>query len=311
MSLSIGHWTIDGSLGPLFVGLVLASCLYGVTTFQTYIYFAHSSIDKMAMKILIFLLWILNTLRLAMVSYAAYTYMVTDFTNIFAILKPTWAIFPSTVVTVGLNNAVVRGVFCYRVWRLSGRNWWLASAIALTILTAFGANTAYAVISSGFQTWFDLPKVSWLLSFAFACSMAADILISASLCILLAMRKTGHARSDGILRTLIIYAINNAVISTACALACLITYLTMPDNFIFLSVYLIYPELILNALLATFNGRPALQRKMNMMTVTVQPAVLDSAQSRRDTHAKRKTKDVNITELGDPVDTEVSDKVYY
>ncbi|KAL1951485.1 hypothetical protein VTO73DRAFT_634 [Trametes versicolor] len=250
------------------------------------------------MKLLVFLLWILNTLRLAIVSYAAYTYMVTDFMNLFAILKPTWAVFPSTIVTVALNNAVVRGVFCYRVWRLSGRNRWLASAIALTIITTLGANIAYAIVSYGFQTWLDLPKASWLLSFTFACSMTADIIISASLCVLLAMRKTGHVRSDSVVRTLSIYAINNALLSTVCALICLLTYLTMPDNFIFMSLYMIYPELILNALLATFNGRPSLRRKM--MTVTVQHATSDSAPSRDDAHAKRQEKDIDIVELGNP-----------
>lgn len=34
----------------------------------------------------------LNTLRLVMVIYAAYTYMVTDFANLFAILKPIWCV---------------------------------------------------------------------------------------------------------------------------------------------------------------------------------------------------------------------------
>lgn len=36
---------------------------------------------------------ILNTLRMAIVSNVAYTYMVTDFMNPFALLKPTWCAF--------------------------------------------------------------------------------------------------------------------------------------------------------------------------------------------------------------------------
>ncbi|EIW64265.1 uncharacterized protein TRAVEDRAFT_41685 [Trametes versicolor FP-101664 SS1] len=228
---------------------------------------------------------VLNTLRVSLITNAAYTYMVTDFMNLIAILKPTWGIFPSTVITVGFNNAVVRGIFCVRLWRLSGRNWWLASAIALFVLTALGVNVAYAVVSHGFKTWFDLPKYSWLLSLSLALSMVADILISASLCVLLAMRKTGHARSDSIVKTLTIYAINNALLSTTCALVCLVTYLTMPGNFIFMALYMIYPELILNALLATFNGRPSLQKKM--MAVTVQHTPFDTEQSGRNAHSKR------------------------
>lgn len=48
---------------------------------------------------------------------------------------------------------------------------------------------------------------------------------------------------------------------------------------------LIHLAVILNALLATFNGRPSLQRKM--MAVTVQHAPLDSEQSGRNVHSKR------------------------
>lgn len=36
---------------------------------------------------------VLNTLRIAIVSNAAYTYMVTDFLNLLALLKPTWCVF--------------------------------------------------------------------------------------------------------------------------------------------------------------------------------------------------------------------------
>ncbi|EIW64839.1 uncharacterized protein TRAVEDRAFT_42252 [Trametes versicolor FP-101664 SS1] len=279
--------TISASLGPLLIGVIMASCMYGVTTVQTYIYFErNSAADKTSMKYLVFSLWMLNTLRMAIVSNAAYTYMVTDFMNPVAICKPTWAIFPSAVVTVGASNAVVRCVFCYRVWRLSGNNFWLALPITLTIFASLGTNLAYSVIA--------LFEYEWLLSWAFACSMAADILICASLCILLARRRTGFATSDTIVRKLTIYAVNTGLLSTICALLCLTTYLTMPDNFIFMALYIIYPELILNALLATFNGRTSLKKNTASAIVAQQ----ESAQKCRGTHAMGQVKDINVVELG-------------
>ncbi|KAH9857974.1 hypothetical protein C2E23DRAFT_802179 [Lenzites betulinus] len=101
-----------------------------------------------------------------------------------------------------------------------------------------------------------------MLSFAFATGMAADILISTSLSVLLAMRKTGFARSDGVVRKLIIYSVNNALLSTTCGMLVLVTYLTVPNTFVFLAFYIIYPELILNAFLATLNGRSALKKQL-------------------------------------------------
>ncbi|KAI0639617.1 hypothetical protein C8Q77DRAFT_76326 [Trametes polyzona] len=275
------HLTLTGSLGPMFTGVVLASCLYGVTTLQTYIYFVHDFADGKFLKYLVFFLWVLGTLRLALVSDAAYTYMVTDFDNLFAILKPLWSIFPSAVIVVGLNNAVVRGV-----WRLSGQNWWLASAIGGMVLATLGSNMAFAVIAHTLATWFDLQGYSWLMSLTFACSMTADVLISSSLCILLAMRKTGYAKSDGIVKTLTMYSINTGLISTLCAALCLITYLKMPDNFVFMALYLVYPELLHNALLATYNSRPSLQRRMLNVAAMQYPAAESAAQpSRHNRHS--------------------------
>ncbi|KAI0830520.1 hypothetical protein BC628DRAFT_874719 [Trametes gibbosa] len=251
-------------LGAMYIGVVLASSLYGVTSLQTYIYFARGPSDAKPVQSLVFFLWILNTLRIASVAAAGYTYMVTDFAHPAAVLQPTWTIFPAAVILVGLNNALVRGMFCFRIWRLSGKHWWIASSIALIVAVTFGITIAFSIVAHEFESWqqLDLPESSWMLSSSFATGMAGDILISTSLSVLLAMRKTGYRRSDNVVRSLIMYSVNNAVLSTTCGMLVLVTYLTAPANFAFLALYIIYPELILNALLATLNGRPALKKKM-------------------------------------------------
>ncbi|KAI0829045.1 hypothetical protein BC628DRAFT_1192913 [Trametes gibbosa] len=251
-------------LGALFIGVVLASSLYGVTSLQTYIYFTRHSNDTKTLKSIVFFLWIINTLRIAILAVAGYTYMVMDFTHPAAVLVPSWTIFPSTVLLVGLNNTLIRVVFCYRIWRLGGKYWWIAPAVVFGVAT-FGLTLAFSIVAHGFKTWgqLELPEASWMLTAPFAMGMVADIFISTSLSVLLAKRKTGYARSDSVVQRLIIYAINNAILSTMCGMLVLVTYLTAPSNFAFMCLYIVYPELILNALLATLNGRPSLKNMMS------------------------------------------------
>lgn len=112
--------------------------LYGVTSFQTYIYFTRSPTDKKLMKSLVrstmllpwvcsvlptlvrfscfgthmlqasrrpdvvdlLLVRVLNTLRVSLITNAAYTYMVTDFMNLIGILKPTWCVIKQVLVFI-------------------------------------------------------------------------------------------------------------------------------------------------------------------------------------------------------------------
>ncbi|KAI0375210.1 hypothetical protein BV20DRAFT_255454 [Pilatotrama ljubarskyi] len=207
-----GTLSMDNSLGALLIGVLVECCLYGVTTLQTYIYFARTSADHKALKCLMFFLWVLNTLRVCLIAYTLYMYTITDFGNLLAILKPAWSVAPASIFTVSLNNCLVRGVLCYRVWHLSGKNWLLATAIALSILVATGTGAALGFLGMSLQSWFGIHEYTWLLIVSFSTSMAADVLITVTLCVLLVIRRTGHTRSDGIIRTLATYAVNTGAL---------------------------------------------------------------------------------------------------
>ncbi|KAI9068040.1 hypothetical protein FKP32DRAFT_195273 [Trametes sanguinea] len=253
--MDLAKLSLDNTLGAMYLAAVVGGCMYGVTTLQTYTYFGRYSSDNVYLKSLIFFLWIIDTIHAALVTRSMYTYLVTDFTDILAVVRPIWTLFPATLVLTAINNCLVRGVLCHRIWRLSGRNWYLALAIALSVLATFGASMALAILGAHLPSWFDLHK-----------------------------KRTGFQRSDTILRSLVIYSVNTGVLSSMCALACVITYTTMPDNFIFMAFYCSYPKMILNCLLATLNGRSRLQ---NMSALHETESSSEYTQPRRITHGRR------------------------
>lgn len=56
-----------------------------------------------------------------------------------------------------------------------------------------------------------------------------------------------------------LYGINTGALTSLCEVACLIAYVTMPNNLIFIAIFFVLPKLLLNALLATLNARVSLQ----------------------------------------------------
>ncbi|OBZ69417.1 hypothetical protein A0H81_10682 [Grifola frondosa] len=102
---------------------------------------------------------------------------------------------------------------------------------------AEGANIAFAVES--FQSdYFELANFSWILYLNFGAALTADFIVTVSLCWLLARHRTGFQRTDLIIR---LHLRTNSLHSTS-AFCCLITFIKMPDNFIFIAFYFVKPK---------------------------------------------------------------------
>ncbi|TBU45436.1 hypothetical protein BD309DRAFT_715918 [Dichomitus squalens] len=249
---------LDETLGAAFLGTIATSCFYGITVVQTYIYFKRSAKDSAFLKFLVFFLWVLDSLHLALIVHSIYYYAVTNFMNPKVLASPTWSILVMIACT-GVSDVTVRSIFCHRVWRLSNGNWPLAIAIMVSSLTVFGGSIAFAVKSFGVGTFAGFSKIADILYVSFGAGVVADVLIAGALCTILARCRTGFRKTDSVVRTLIMYSINTGLLTSLCALSCLITYATMPNNFIFIAFYFVLPKLFLNSLLATLNAREALR----------------------------------------------------
>ncbi|PCH38945.1 hypothetical protein WOLCODRAFT_37260, partial [Wolfiporia cocos MD-104 SS10] len=95
----------------------------------------------------------------------------------------------------------------------------------------------------------------------------SDMLIASSLSVFLYRCQTGFTRTDSILRKLMAYSIESGVLTSVCALACLIAYATMPHNYIYIAMYFVLSKLFLNSLLANLNARDTLRESGNVMTI--------------------------------------------
>ncbi|KAI0660103.1 hypothetical protein C8Q70DRAFT_1053340 [Cubamyces menziesii] len=246
---------LDTTLGATFLGFACTCILYGITSLQTWMYFNYNFKDDRTLRGSVFFLWILDTLHMLFLTLTMYRYVVTDFGNIPAIVKPTWSLV-AMIVVVLISNLVVRAIFGMRILRLSGGRW-IIPACVVNILSVFvlGDGTYFAVEGLRVDNMVQVHHYSWSFYAGFGAEVAADAIITISQCLLLVQMRTGLERTDSIISLMMKYSINTGLLTSICAILVLVTYSAQPTNFIYFAFYFVYSKLYVNSLLATLNAR--------------------------------------------------------
>ncbi|PIL27485.1 hypothetical protein GSI_10635 [Ganoderma sinense ZZ0214-1] len=103
-------------------------------------------------------------------------------------------------------------------------------AIVISSLTVFSGSIVFAVKGFMIPSFTQLYKISDILYWSLGSGVVADVLIAGSMCVLLAKRRTGFT------------SINTGALTSLCALLTLLTYASMPDNFVFMAFYFVLPK---------------------------------------------------------------------
>ncbi|KAF9475443.1 hypothetical protein BDN70DRAFT_996414 [Pholiota conissans] len=276
------HLDLDNTLGAAFIGNIVAGVLYGVTCLQTFNYYKKGQGDCLAFRLVIYGLWILDTLQIALVTHTLYFYLIKNYNNPLVLLFPTWSIISQVFITC-VGDLTVRIIYGRRVWKIS-HNIYIIAFVGVASAGAFGGGFAFAIEAFIEQTFANFSHISYLMYLALGSAVAADILIAVSLCLSLSRSRTGFKKTDSIVTILMLYAINSSVLTTyaswfqnrmtgssnpkiftdrVCSAACLITYTIWPEQFTFIGIYVCLSKLFLNSLLAMLNGRKSLKRRIH------------------------------------------------
>ncbi|KAH9923541.1 uncharacterized protein B0H18DRAFT_465601 [Fomitopsis serialis] len=133
----------------------------------------------------------------------------------------------------------------------------------MPLLGRLAIDWAFAALSisvSSFDTW-RTTKFSALLYTGLTSAIIGDVLIAGSLCIILRQRLKDipGSRTSYAMRLLMAYSIETGALTSACTLACLVTFATVRHNYAYMVLYLLLSKFYLNALLATLNARRSLR----------------------------------------------------
>ncbi|KAK0458168.1 uncharacterized protein EV420DRAFT_1682069 [Desarmillaria tabescens] len=265
--------SLDSTFGAFLIGAIVSACLFGITCTQTWYYYGHYS-DSIFIKALVGIVWTLEAVHAAFACHAAYYYVVTQYGNVAGLSEATWSTSLTLCVT-GLITLAVHLFYARQLYFVSNRNILLVSAL---LFLALGQHLACSAAVAGYRLvlnvhfnivyltdvfsmklryydLFETQTMTSLLKAAMCFYLATDFLVAASLCYYLHASRPIHFSTDNLINRLMIYTINNGLLTGVTDLLVIAFNIAYPSNLVYLSVYQVVANLYSNSFLATLNAR--------------------------------------------------------
>ncbi|KAI0253248.1 hypothetical protein BJV78DRAFT_222799 [Lactifluus subvellereus] len=205
MSNIVFDLNLNNTMGMLLIGLIFDTMLYGIVFFQMYLFFTNGVRDKTSLRVLVAVLWILDTLQLALLSHAMYYFLILNYARPETLAFSVWSldleIAPSVIVTF-----TVRCFFTVRLWHLSRGNKILIGIIMAFALPQLGIGLGMCVTSFRTQKFSELPDYMGLLTVQMSSAAVAEALITGSLLYYLNRNKEmGTGRVHSLINRVIVW----------------------------------------------------------------------------------------------------------
>jgi len=251
---------IGDTFGALFIGALIALVTYGITVLQTYFYYMSFPKDDITTKLLVGVIWLLDTLHVAFMCNALYFYLITGFGNPVVLADGTRPLFGSIAVNV-IIAFIVQCFFTERIFQLCppGKRWWVTGVIAITVLAHFVFGLETVISLSMIKEFSRFKEVTLIAVVPFGViTVISDIIIAVALCVLLGSNRSSFDDTNSIINKLIVFAINRCILISAVAVAETIVFSVLPNSFYSLAIDFVVGKLYANSLLAVLNSRVAL-----------------------------------------------------
>ncbi|KAG7439239.1 uncharacterized protein BT62DRAFT_1014189 [Guyanagaster necrorhizus] len=287
--------TIQDTFGALYVGAILAAVLFGITNLQAVMYYKrypddwwlyrYSTGRDALVRSFIRLSggWrltcdrILDTLHVALSTYALYVFLIDMYGDLLRALETT---VRSMQLQLSVNDMLVvfvQWVYAIRLWKRSGTPFSQNSPTlcrkhpnkfsrVLHPLITSQFVTVTASLGAGIFIVYDIFHVPNLASASIIkrsiytyCSTiaAADFIIAAMMCYYLHKSRgvTMISSTSATLLRLMRLILISGLATSACSLFTLIAYIVWPESLIFLGIHFVLSKLYVNSLLAMLNYR--------------------------------------------------------
>jgi len=247
---------LNGTFGALYIGGTIGAILFGLSNVQAFLYFQSRKDSGFTFyKLVVCWLWLLDVFHVCLVNHLIYYYLITNYANPPALVKMVWSFKALIVVDVFIVYSV-HVLYLQRIWIISkGRTRILP--VVMTVIIVLASSVGFVLLWAVFksQLFSDLANIRWSIYLSLSTMTLIDFLIASSLCYLLISAKTGFAKTDITLRTLVRDIINTGCLTSMCSMACIITDAAMPNSFVFLGIEFLLSKLYVNSYMALLNAR--------------------------------------------------------
>ncbi|KIJ64709.1 hypothetical protein HYDPIDRAFT_28075 [Hydnomerulius pinastri MD-312] len=245
--------------GSTLAGIFGCLVLYGVSIMQTFIYYVGYPKDSIAQKLLVAIVFVLDTAHTLLACSGIWNYLIQDYgdlPNISVLHVPITLV----ILVTPLVSFLVQSYFVWRIWFLSaGRFKWMFPAVMMPCVTLQPALSFYYIaklLTTPTVAELSSPLMMKLANACNGTAAAVDITITIAMCTLLAMGRTRfNANTDRMLLRLIVISINTGLWTALFALFAVILHVAYPGDLIYTGVYFPLCTLYCNTLVANFNVR--------------------------------------------------------
>ncbi|KAI0819008.1 hypothetical protein BC629DRAFT_1588321 [Irpex lacteus] len=255
---------VSQTYGAMLIGALLAVCLSGIVCTQCFLYFRVFPNDRLKIKALVLVVWVLDGLHTSFVCTALWHYLIVGFNDPTVILRIQYIgqLAQVAICITGVTTFLIQcdtghtSFFGHRVWTLSKGNKWITSIIVVLAFLRMLCSFCMVIPMSRLHTWTRFHELaSWSFTTGLIISACVDFLIASSLVYYLNKNRTGFAKMDYVIDTIVLYSIENGVLTSITVVVTFICWLTMPNNFIFLAMHFVIAKMYANSLLSTLNAR--------------------------------------------------------
>ncbi|KAI0339291.1 hypothetical protein BDW22DRAFT_1431889 [Trametopsis cervina] len=256
---------VDETVGALVVGAIVTNILYGITSVQCYIYFNENrnQNDGKIFSYAILVLWVLDTLETILLAHLVYHYTVTWAFNPEILSRIVWSA-PLHLLVGIIGDIIITTLFSLRIWKF-GRNVWplvLIMVPAGLSFLAFLVACIRALVNDKFANFENTS--TWVWEVGYGLKVVADFAVMLSLSTILFKRRasTPVQRTNAIINRLLVFSINTCILTSSVAIAALVTFVTVPKTFWWITLTAISPKMMMNSLMAWLNSRESLRARL-------------------------------------------------
>ncbi|KAF9224907.1 hypothetical protein BS17DRAFT_766243 [Gyrodon lividus] len=230
------------SIGSTLAGVFGSLVLYGISVLQTFIYYVSYPDDSASKKLLVIIVFLLDTVHSVLACAGMWNYLVQHFGDLANIMVLHATVIIPVLIT---TKAIVTPTIAE-----SGR---FHCPIFLHVADMV---FQYSAVMTPTVTVVDGPLLTKVANVHLGLTAAVDVIIATVMCTLLAKGRTGfNKRTDRVLFRWIIISINTGVWTAFFAVFTLVLHALHPSDLLLSATYYPICTVYGNTLLANFNAR--------------------------------------------------------
>lgn len=242
---------------PLLFGVLWNWTLYGVLVVQIYVYSYNFPKDRKLLKILVYAIFLFETLQTALSGADLYYWFVSGFGKVDRLRDPYASAFDRPIMG-SIIMGTVQFFFAYRVWVLSDcRAWWYC--VIIVVCSAINNVTSFAagVYSHIIRKFINAQKSRIVALACGAGSTATDFLIVAAMLYYLARPRNAEfgPLSNHALAKILLLTVETNILNATCGIISMLMVIIFPDKRYYTCSTAILGKLYSNTLLVSLNNR--------------------------------------------------------